>query len=127
MRRRLVSVPLLVGAMLSAPFVATDKGAPEIQRVGFRFPTSIPEIEYFYQLPPGVGGDVTCFWIAEDVGDVAPPNYLVDSVTVSVERGGEGAFQLSRPTNGWPRGKYRLELNLMGERVLVEPFVIQDG
>lgn len=126
MPRRLAAIPLMLGVILMAPLAAATRAAPEVERIGFRFPTSVPEIEYFYQLPPDVGGAVTAYWIAEDVGEVAPPNYVIDSATVTVEQGGEGAFQLSRPTNSWPRGKYRLELALNGEPVLVEPFVIQD-
>ena len=70
-------------------------------------------------------GTFVVVWIAEDVGDVAPPNYLIDSATVSLGPGADGSFTLSRPHRGWPLGKYRMELSVNGELAAVEPFVIQ--
>jgi hypothetical protein len=57
------------------------------------------------------GDKIRCVWIAEDVGEVAPPNYKVDE-TDATANGPEafGTFTLSRPNKGWPLGKYRVEL-----------------
>ena len=57
------------------------------------------------------GDKVRCVWIAEDVGNAAPPNYKVDEAQ-STASGPEafGTFTLSRPNKGWPPGKYRVEL-----------------
>ena len=123
-RRVAVLAPLVVAILLVAQLGAGGS-APQIQRIGFLYPPSVPEIVYFYQLPPNVAGTVTSRWIAEDVGDVAPPNYLIDSATVSLGPGADGSFTLSRPHRGWPLGKYRMELSVNGELAAVEPFVIQ--
>ena len=57
------------------------------------------------------GDKIRCVWIAEDVGEVAPPNYKLDETDTTAD-GPEafGTFTLSRPTKGWPPGKYRVEL-----------------
>jgi len=53
-------------------------------------------------------GDVAVrgVWIAEDVGDVAPPNYKIDEATVKVSGGSTaaGTFNMSKPNNGFPVG-----------------------
>ena len=52
-------------------------------------------------------------WIAEDVGAVAPANFVVDENESEVTSPEFGArFTLSRPKDGWAAGKYRLELYL---------------
>ncbi len=68
------------------------------------------------------GQAIKAVWIAEDVGKVAPPNYHIaekemqikDPVLGKVATWWSGNFSLSKPTNGWPLGKYRLEIYLNG-------------
>lgn len=63
----------------------------------------------------GIAGTtkLKAIWIAEDTGNIAPPNYTVDE-TSSVLPADEavGAFTLSRPVDGWAAGKYRVEFYL---------------
>lgn len=60
-----------------------------------------------------VGATVRVAWIAEDVGDIAPPNFIVDETSTEVTRSDFAArFTLSRPRDGWAAGKYRVELYL---------------
>jgi len=61
-------------------------------------------------------------WIAEDVGKAAPPNYKIGEETL--KNGYLGSFTLSRPTKGFPAGKYRLELYLDGKLGLTVPFTV---
>ncbi|MBA3273228.1 MAG: hypothetical protein H0T11_05070 [Chthoniobacterales bacterium] len=50
-------------------------------------------------------------WVAEDVGDVAPPNFIVDDTETAVTQPDYGArFTLSRPRDGWAAGRYRVDL-----------------
>jgi hypothetical protein len=58
------------------------------------------------------GTPVRGVWIAEDVGNVAPANYKIDEATLNVPLATEGTFSLSKPNNGFPVGKYRLEIYL---------------
>lgn len=53
---------------------------------------------------------VRAVWIAENVGEVAPPNYKVDEASVvATSSNSSGTFTLSRPDNGWPVGDYKVE------------------
>ena len=52
-------------------------------------------------------------WIAENVGDVAPPNYKVDEAkAIATSPNAHGMFTLSRPDDGWAPGSYRVEFYL---------------
>ena len=65
-----------------------------------------------------VGAILRVTWIAEDVGEVAPANFVIDEMETELETAEFGArFTLSRPTDGWAAGKYRVEVSL-GEEVL---------
>jgi hypothetical protein len=65
-------------------------------------------------------------WIAEDVGEVAPPNYKIDEAkaTASIP-GARGVFTLSRPEDGWAPGAYRVEFYVDGE--LIETVKLKIG
>jgi hypothetical protein len=62
-------------------------------------------------------------WIAEDVGDVAPPNYQLaeKSIAGSFEKGN---FSINSPTNGFPVGKYRLDIYIGDKLARQIPFTI---
>ena len=64
---------------------------------------------------------VRAVWIAEDTGNVAPPDYKVDEATnVATAPAAIGTFTLSRPDDGWAAGKYRVEFyvgNVLAETV----------
>jgi len=63
-----------------------------------------------------LSAEVRIAWIAEDVGDVAPPNFVVDETRTTITRPDFAArFTLSRPKDGWAAGKYRVELYLKDE------------
>jgi hypothetical protein len=60
-----------------------------------------------------VGGTVRVAWVAEDVGDIAPANFIVDQTSTIVDAQETGVqFTLSRPKDGWAAGKYRVDLYL---------------
>ncbi len=64
------------------------------------------------------GAKVRAVWIAENVGDVAPPNYKIDEAkTIAASPDAHGMFTLSRPEDGWAPGKYRVEFYLDGALV----------
>lgn len=62
------------------------------------------------------GTPIRAVWIAEDTGGSAPPNYKVDESRHTLPGTASGAFTLSKPTAGWPVGRYRLEIWL-GEKL----------
>ena len=60
-----------------------------------------------------VDGIVRVAWVAEDVGDVAPANFVVDqSETIVGVPEARAQFTLSRPRDGWATGKYRVDVYL---------------
>jgi|HubBroStandDraft_6_1064221.scaffolds.fasta_scaffold821767_2 hypothetical protein len=65
-------------------------------------------------------------WIAEDVGDAAPKETKIDENTLKAEGDtDDGAFSLSKPTKGWPVGKYRLEIYVGDELAKTVKFTIK--
>jgi hypothetical protein len=53
---------------------------------------------------------VRAVWIAENVSEVAPPDYKVDEAsTIADSPNSFGTFTLSRPDEGWAPGDYRVE------------------
>jgi hypothetical protein len=74
-----------------------------------------------------VGADVRVAWIAEDVGDIADPNFIVDETETTVTAPDSSArFTLSRPQDGWAAGKYRVELYLDDELLDTVNVTIRD-
>lgn len=61
-------------------------------------------------------------WIAEDVGDAVPPNYQLAEKSMSGVN--EGKFYMTSPTNGWPIGKYRLDIYIGDSLAKQVPFTI---
>src|SRR5947207_4391051 len=61
---------------------------------------------------------IRAVWIAENIGDIAPPNFTIDEAsTVANGRESSGTFTLSRPDEGWAPGDYRVEFYLEDELV----------
>jgi hypothetical protein len=72
-----------------------------------------------------VGDPARGVWIAEDVGAAAPPNYKIDEASLNLPFANAGSFSVSKPTAGWPVGKYRLEIYLGKSLSKTVPFVIE--
>jgi hypothetical protein len=72
-----------------------------------------------------IGAAMRGVWIAEDVGKVAPPNYKIDEAAVKAIVANEGYFSLSKPTHGFPVGKYRLEIYSGPDLVKTVPFTVK--
>jgi len=54
-------------------------------------------------------------WVSIDA--ISVPNHEIDGAQVKIARSGSasGHFSLSRPTNGWPAGNYRLDVYVDGQ------------
>jgi hypothetical protein len=64
--------------------------------------------------------------VAEDVGDAAPANTNVLEKILPMDGDTEaGDFKFSKPTKGWPAGKYRVEIYLNDELVTKLQFAIK--
>lgn len=91
----------------SAEAVESPANSPKIGLHFTELPNSIKVLRNVFECEDGL--KIEARWIAQDVGDVAPANSLIAKVEM-VTRGPLNVAQLSRPTNGWPLGLYRLEL-----------------
>jgi len=73
------------------------------------------------------GATIRVAWVAEDVGDIVEPNFIIDETESRASTPDASArFTLGRPPDGWAEGKYRLEFyidDVLEEtiRVTIEP------
>ncbi len=129
----------LLAAVMAVPVGAAETGSITYAALGTDrtadykivdrrdvFPRDTPKIVCVWRgkgIKPGTV--LKGVWIAEDVGNAAPPNYklLEKSMTITVEN--EGSLNVTKPTNGWPVGKYRIEIYLNNTRVKSLPFTIK--
>ncbi len=62
------------------------------------------------------GARVRVAWIAEEVGDLVEPNFIVDETeSVAPTPDASARFTLGRPPDGWAEGKYRVEFYVNDE------------
>jgi hypothetical protein len=55
-------------------------------------------------------------WVAEDVGDLVEPNFIIDETeTIAPAPDSSARFTLGRPPDGWAEGKYRVEFYVNDE------------
>ncbi len=95
------------GAKLLTVEVSSDSGGG----LKTEFKSDVPNI-YVRWHGNGLPKDATVrvAWIAEDVGDLVEPNFVVDETeTVASAPDTSARFTLSRPEDGWAEGKYRVE------------------
>lgn len=61
-----------------------------------------------HELPEGA--TIRVAWVAEDVGDLVEPNFVIDETeSVAPAPDASARFTLGRPPDGWAEGKYRVE------------------
>lgn len=73
------------------------------------------------------GSRIRIVWIAEDVGDIAPANFIVDETdTIVTVPELNARFTLSRPQDGWAAGKYRVEVYIDDQLMTEVPVTIRD-
>ena len=100
------------GAQEYAKLLRAAVANDENTRPATKFSAAAPQLVVFFVGDRvKVGEKVRGVWIGEDVGKVAPKTTKIAEDTVAITAEGQnGAFTLSRPTKGWPVGKYRVEL-----------------
>jgi hypothetical protein len=91
------------------------------------FASNTPKLYAIFKTDGAKSGDkIRGVLIAEDVGDVAPANTKVLETILDVEGDTEaGDFSFSKPTNGWPVGKYRVEIYVNDELATAAKFTIK--
>lgn len=98
-----------------------------------RFEATAPVVHMTYKTKdlPKNGDVYQMQWIAEDVGDAAPANTVIATVEEEVKDAVDGMqnyvvnSRLSKPNNGWPVGKYRVEVKRGGNLETTARFSIE--
>ena len=93
------------------------------------FAANVPELYAFFRSKGTHEGDrLRGVWIAVDVGDAAPANTKIDESTLTADQDDfYGAFSLTKPTKGWPVGKYRVDIYNGDELATSVKFTIEPG
>jgi hypothetical protein len=91
------------------------------------FASNTPKLYAIFKTEGAKAGDkIRGVLIAEDVGDVAPANTKVLETILEMDGDTEtGDFTFSKPTNGWPVGKYRVEIYVNDELATAAKFTIK--
>jgi len=92
-------------------------------------PADVPKLYAFFRTHGSEKGDkLRGVWIAEDVGDAAPKQTKIDEATLTADQDDfYGAFSLTKPTKGWPVGKYRVDIYAGDEVAISVKFTIKNG
>ena len=92
-----------------------------------QFSSDVPAIHALVELSQlSSGTQIKGSWISVDAIDV--PNYEIDFAEVLVDQSEAVVhFSLSRPTNGWPAGNYKLDIYLNGKLSASSTFSIRRG
>jgi hypothetical protein len=112
------------GKILLRAALALDKDTRRTKK----FTTDAPQIYAFYVgLALKEGDELKGAWLADDVGDAAPKNSKIGEASIKAKTATDsGAFSLSKPTNGWPPGKYRIEISVNDKVVEKLKFTIAE-
>jgi hypothetical protein len=89
------------------------------------FANDTPEIFCVWTADAPQGIDIRGEWIAEDVGRIAAPNFKIAESAEKLAPSKVGRFSLTKPNNGWPVGKYSLDIYLGGKLVKPVAFTVQ--
>jgi hypothetical protein len=103
---------------------AGEKGKPTTV-----FAPDTPEIWATFKTKETKKGDkLRGEWVADDVGEAAPANTKIGEKILTVEEdNGGGYFTFSKPTNGWPPGKYHLDIYAGDELAATVKFTVEDA
>lgn len=92
--------------------------------------TFTPGTDKIYALFKTIGarnGDkIRAALIAEDVGAAAPANTKVLETNIDMDGDtDDGDFNFSKPSNGWPVGKYRVDVYLNNQLLATAKFTVK--
>lgn len=91
------------------------------------FGADTPELFAFFTSEGTKKGDkFRAVWTAEDVGDAADANTKIDEATLTADQDDfRGSFSLTKPTDGWPEGKYRVDIYVGDKLATTVKFTIE--
>jgi hypothetical protein len=90
------------------------------------FAADTPQLVAFFRSTGSVKGDkIHAVLTAVDVGEAAPANTKVMEDTLAADKDNFfGGFTFSKPTAGWPAGKYKVEFFVGDELLATAKFTI---
>jgi hypothetical protein len=93
------------------------------------FVANVPKLYAFFKSTGTHEGDkFRGVWVAVDVRDAAPANTKIDEANLTADQDDfYGAFSLTKPTKGWPVGKYRVDIYNGDELATSVKFTIKAG
>ncbi len=129
---------LLALLIISFIFAAHLQAAPKIEATTAKdkdskptdtFTADVPKVYVFFKSSGTKKGDILrSVWIADDVGEAAPANTKIDEASVTGDKDDfVGSFSLSKPTKGWPVGKYHVDIYSGDQVVSTVKFIIKAG
>ncbi len=127
---------LLIAVALSAPVLRAGDAKVKVKMTAgpeddpvTSFAADTPKVFAMFETDGIKNGDkVRGVLIAEDIGDVAPANTQVLEKTLTLDEDtDDGDFNFSKPTNGWPAGKYRVEIYVNDELAATAKFTVKAG
>jgi hypothetical protein len=91
------------------------------------FTADAPKLFALFKTKGATNGDkARGVLFADDVGDAAPANTKVFETSLTLEGDTEdGGFNFSKPTTGWPVGKYHVEIYVNDELATKVQFTIR--
>jgi hypothetical protein len=116
---------VLAGSQKVEAVIAKDKDT----RPAKSFLADVPKLYAFFRTS-GIekGEKLRGIWIAEDVGDAAPKETKIDEATITADDDNfYGAFSLSKPTKGWPAGRYRVDIYVDDKLATSVNFSVKSG
>ncbi|HEX6565729.1 MAG TPA: hypothetical protein VF020_15670 [Chthoniobacterales bacterium] len=86
------------------------------------FAPDAPKLYAFFRSEGTHAGDkLRGVWIADDVGSAAPKQTTIDQATLTADKDNfYGGFSLTKPTKGWPAGKYHVDI-YVNDKLAVSP------
>ena len=117
------AAPAGTGTPVVESAIAKDADTPPATT----FAADVPKLYAFFKSTGTHKGDTfRSVWIAEDVGAAAPKETKIDEGTLAADADNfSAAFSLSKPTKGWPVGKYRTEIYLGDKLASTSKFSIE--
>jgi hypothetical protein len=110
----------------TAPSVEAKLSADTTQgEIAPPFPANAVKLRLKWKPPEETRGQpLEVRWIAADTGGAAPKDHVISS-SKSDSGKTAGEFTLSKPTQGFPPGKYRVELRQAGKLIYTQDFIIR--
>jgi hypothetical protein len=93
------------------------------------FNSVTPKIVAFVKTKGATKGDqLRGVFVADDVGDDAPPGTTITTIDATLDGTSDtGSFVCSKPANGWPVGKYHVEIYANGRLATQVKFTIDEA